>query len=136
MSTHYPDLWVILKITVAEEQPLYKVFASWRGGYTTGDSWKLNSGITKVIAEENSWLFLGSSGSIYSCNKDTYGTTTYTQGVLNKLLKGSNAMKNEMQVQMLSKEEALEFIMAQSASNATPYNGNISEDRETVCVKY
>jgi len=45
MSDYYPDRWVVVKIG---EENLYKVFACWYGGYARGDSWKLNSGITRV----------------------------------------------------------------------------------------
>ena len=41
-----PENWVIVKIN-----DVYKVFGGWRGGFATGDSWKLNSGIEAI--EEN-----------------------------------------------------------------------------------
>ena len=65
-----PDNWVILKIK--GDDPHYRVLAGWSGGYTTGDSWRMNSGITKVEETENSYLFYGSSGSCYKCRKSSY----------------------------------------------------------------
>ena len=47
MSDYSPDRWVVVKIVTAKER-LYKVFASWSGGYGGSDSWKMNSGITRA----------------------------------------------------------------------------------------
>ena len=47
MSDYTPDRWVIVKIVTPKER-LYKVFASWSGGYNGSDSWKMNSGITQA----------------------------------------------------------------------------------------
>ena len=41
-----PDGWMIVKITGTN--PHYRVFGSWRGGYLSGDSWRMNSGIISV----------------------------------------------------------------------------------------
>lgn len=71
MSYYTPDNWVVIHIK--GDNPHYRVLAGWSGGYTQGDSWKLNSGITKVIEEDDYYLFIGSSGSTYACHKDAYG---------------------------------------------------------------
>jgi hypothetical protein len=76
MSDYRPDRWTVLRIH-ATGQIIYKVFASWSGGYTGSDSWKLNSGITRATLVRDSWEFDGSSGSVYSCHKDSYGTNGY-----------------------------------------------------------
>lgn len=82
MSGNYtPDRWVVVKITT-DKKRLYKVFASWSGGYTGSDSWQMNSGITQATLVEDRWLFLGYSGSVYSCYKDSYGTNGYGGNVL------------------------------------------------------
>jgi hypothetical protein len=44
MSIYKPDGWVILRFTPANEKYYYKIFASWRGGYLNGGSWRLSSG--------------------------------------------------------------------------------------------
>ena len=73
-----PDRWVII-----ESDNVYKVFATWAGGYLYGDSWKANSGITKVTQDENYYYFYGYSGSIYKCNKKSYGfASSYGESVL------------------------------------------------------
>jgi ABC-type dipeptide/oligopeptide/nickel transport system permease subunit len=83
MSDYYPDTWVVVKIG---EQNLYKVFACWYGGYAGSDSWKLNSGITKVTLFENCFQFEGSSGSVYYCGKYMYGTNGYGRDVLSNMI--------------------------------------------------
>jgi hypothetical protein len=78
MSEYVPDRWVVLKInSPSRSSPLYKVFAGWSGGYLDGDSWKLNSGITKVEEDGDYLLFHGHSGSVYKCHKKGYGMTSY-----------------------------------------------------------
>lgn len=81
---YIPDNWVILRI-VHEGQTYHKVLAGWTGSYVSGDSWRMNSGITEVVEEPNHWLFHGASGSVYRCNKDRYGLRHNNAGVYNQL---------------------------------------------------
>ena len=81
MSDYSPDRWVIVKIVTAEEQ-LYKVFATWSGGYGGSDLWQMNSGIVHAARVADRWEFAGYSGSVYSCHKDAYGTNGYGGNVL------------------------------------------------------
>lgn len=69
--SYIPDNWVVVKIH--GDDPHYKVLAGWSGGYTTGDSWRMNSGIVRVDETENAFLFYGSTGSCYDCHKEAYG---------------------------------------------------------------
>jgi hypothetical protein len=87
MSDYTPDRWVVVKIT-APNVLLYKVFACWYGGYAGSDSWKMNSGITKVTfnLENYCYYFEGYSGSVYGCYKDSYGTNSYGGSVLNRFI--------------------------------------------------
>lgn len=80
-----PDRWVIIKI-VTPTETLYKVFASWYGGYAGSDSWKINSGITHAVLSDDHWQFAGYSGSVYSCYRGSYGTNGYTGSVLNRFI--------------------------------------------------
>jgi len=80
-----PHKWVIIKITNNDEMH-YKLFGTWYGGYLDGDYWRLNSGITKVVENENEFKFFGQSGSVYICDKTTYGTNNYSQSVLNGII--------------------------------------------------
>ena len=86
MSDYNPDKWVVVRITGKDTPPVHKVFASWYGGYLDGDSWKLNSGITRAYEDGQRVMFDGSSGSTYACHKASYGTNLYGQGVLNNLI--------------------------------------------------
>ncbi len=104
MITYTPDKWVILRITNQKETPIYKVLASWYGGYIHGDSWKLNSGIVKIENNKNHYLFHGFSGSIYHCHKESYGTSSYTYSVFLDIQK--QAEKISSTIEILSKEDA------------------------------
>ncbi len=86
MSDYTPDKWVVVRINSNDHPPVHKVFACWYGGWAGADSWKLNSGITKVTRVENHYEFEGSSGSVYFCGINNYGTNLYGQGILNNLI--------------------------------------------------
>ena len=85
MSDYSPDRWVIVKIVTPNER-LYKVFASWSGGYGGSDSWKMNSGITRASLVDDRWEFDGYSGSVYSCHKESYGVSGYNGNVLQNFI--------------------------------------------------
>jgi hypothetical protein len=86
MSDYYPDNWVILKIKEGKyDRGFYKVLAGWSGGYLDGDRWRMNSGVTRVVEENKSWEFYGSSGSCYVCRKGAYRLTMANAGVYNQL---------------------------------------------------
>ena len=65
-----PDNWVVVYFKT--ENPHYRVVAGWGGGYTTGNSWKMSSGIVGVTINEDKFTFTGYSGSTYLCHKDSY----------------------------------------------------------------
>jgi hypothetical protein len=83
MSYYAPDTWVV--IFMNSDDPHYRVLGGWSGGYLSGDSWRFNSGITKVIEEDDRFLFIGTSGSTYACHKDMYGLRMSTAGIWNQL---------------------------------------------------
>ena len=85
MSDYSPDRWVVVKIVTPTER-LYKVFASWSGGYGGSDSWKMNSGITRASLVDDRWEFDGYSGSVYSCHKESYGVSGYNGNVLQNFI--------------------------------------------------
>ena len=91
-----PHEWLIVKI--GEKDPFYKVFATWRGGYLGGDSWRMNSGITKVEESDTTYDFYGESGSCYSCNKNGYGSSSYTQGVLNNIIEKAKEVNTVVEI--------------------------------------
>jgi len=92
--TETPERWVILKVGTH-----YRVFAGWRGGYSSGDSWRMNSGIVGVEEDEDYYYFEGHSGSCYQCHKNGYGLkddmyyfSSYVQGVLENLIEKSSGL--------------------------------------------
>ena len=84
MSEYLPDNWVVLKM-VNESKTVYKVLAGWSGGYVHGDSWRMNSGITRVEDHETYYSFYGHSGSVYKVWRDRYGLRMNNAGVYNQL---------------------------------------------------
>jgi hypothetical protein len=102
MSEYIPDKWLMVKITSEKFPPVYKVFAVWYGGWAGSDSWKLNSGVTKATIKENVYAFEGSSGSVYQCHKDAYGSNMYGSSVLNNMI--GTATKNGITIEILPEE--------------------------------
>ena len=86
MSEYTPDRWCVIRIPDPKET-LYKVFASWGGGYGGSDSWKLNSGITQAVLVDGAWEFEGYSGSVYRCGVGSYGTNSYGHSVLMDMIR-------------------------------------------------
>lgn len=87
-----PDKWVVVKITTPDGGIIYKVFASWYGGYLGADSWRMNSGIIKVEDMEDHLVFSGASGSKYLCGKPEngmYGMSSYSNVILNNMIEES-----------------------------------------------
>lgn len=69
MNEYRPDGWVIIEVSTKDGGKEYFVFGSWSGGYLDGDSWRLNSGISKVEKDGDYFLFHGFSGSTYRCSE-------------------------------------------------------------------
>ena len=86
-----PDRWLVLRLSSEEHGTHYRVFATWRGGYVTGDSWKLNSGIVRVQLNGDYLEFTGGSGSVYRCHRQYYGNTFYGESVLDSLIKNAES---------------------------------------------
>lgn len=95
-----PDRWVIIKITHPNnEKPFYKVLGTWYGGFTQGDAWKMNSGIVSAsIRDDDCIVFEGYSGSSYVCHVHEYGTSTYSQNVLNSIIFESGEYGVKMEI--------------------------------------
>ena len=91
-----PDAWQILKIST-EDEPIYKVFGIWYGGYVQSESWRLNSGITAIRENGKLLEFEGYSGSTYVVpnHENCYRTTAYSSSVLANIIAKSS---HEIQV--------------------------------------
>lgn len=83
MSNSFPDNWVVIFLN--GDDPHYRILAGWSGGYLSGDSWRLNSGITRVEENDRSYYFYGSSGSCYVCGKQSYGLRMNNAGIFDQL---------------------------------------------------
>jgi len=84
---YIPDRWLVLEITSPTGEKHRRVFGSWLGGYLDGDSWRMNSGVTKVVEKKKHYNFHGESGSVYKCYKGGEGTSAYTAFVVEGLIK-------------------------------------------------
>ena len=84
MNEYTPDNWVVLKMN-HEGETFYKVLAGWSGGYLSGDSWRMNSGISEVTEDGDYLLFHGYSGSVYRCYKGGYRLRMNNAGIYNQL---------------------------------------------------
>ena len=78
---HTPNKWVVLRF----KEGNFKVLGGWSGGYLNGDSWRLNSGITKVKENEDHYIFYGASGSKYKCYKGREGMTSLSSSIYAEL---------------------------------------------------
>lgn len=98
MNNYNPDGWVIVKIT-HENDIIYKVFASWSGGYLHGDSWKLSSGIVKIEETENEYSIHNHSGSVYTVRKDDENFLSgYNRCVLDNWIHHCEGFNTQMEV--------------------------------------
>lgn len=96
-----PDRWIVLKI-VSQKETIYKVFASWYGGYLGEDKWKMNSGIKRVEETKYSYIFEGYSGSKYECFKQEYGTNMFSRSILNEIT--NKAKKGKIKITVLTED--------------------------------
>lgn len=92
MTVYTPNRWLVLKTP-----DCYKVFGTWAGGYTTGDEWRLNSGITEITElDEYTLSIKGFSGSEYRVHRDCYGIAgAYNYGVLDSIVKSGMEVLSE-----------------------------------------
>lgn len=90
MRTHTPHRWVLVQLVPTDGSAPYKrIFATWHGGFATGDSWKLSSGNFPAFDTGNTWLVPQASGSEYILGKENYSTSLYSSGVLSSLIENS-----------------------------------------------
>lgn len=106
--SYTPDGWAFLKIQVEGCDPIVKVFGSWFGGYLSGDSWRVNSGCTKIEEDENEYIVSGYSGSQYILNKQNNYITSYNKGVLEDMIQELQSYGHKAEI--ISAQEAIALI--------------------------
>lgn len=80
-----PDAWVILRITNKESgSTYYRCLGGWYGGFSGSDSWRMNSGIIKIVDAGDYYEIFGCSGSSYHCYKRCERVTMLMQSIINQ----------------------------------------------------
>jgi hypothetical protein len=115
MSDYNPDRWVIVEIdNPADDRKttvkVHKVYGYWYGGYAYGDSWRMNSGITKVVKDGEYFHFHGYTGSVYTCHKNSYGMGGAMAMIYDSFVK--QAEDAGVKFRYLPEEEAMEYCNA------------------------
>lgn len=109
----YPDAYTLLHVTGVEEDygfsPVIRVFATFRGGFSQGDSWKLSSGTVKATPDDvGHYDFEQVSGTIYKLTSIEGRHTMWTTEVLDSILKSYE--EANIPVKMISLVEALKLM--------------------------
>lgn len=110
MSTYQPDSWKIVLIESEEHGKVYKVLASWYGGFTTGDSWKLSSGIESITHEDGVYTMPQYSGSVYVCHKHNEHVSGIMGSVFSSFAKQAEESDGKFTISMISMEKYLETL--------------------------
>lgn len=110
MSEYSPDLWTVVSLIDADGERTDKIFGSWYGGWARSDSWKLSSGITKVVELENQYEVHNVSGSIYRCYKGNEGMSSYANSVLNSFIKQANESNGEFTIEQIKINEVRTIV--------------------------
>lgn len=103
---YIPDTYQFLRISSDQDTDvIVKLFAVWVGGYLTGDSWKLNSGVTKIVKDVDVFHVHGHSGSVYTIFFAQPPMTSYGNEILSKIL--DSGVRQGIKVELISLEDAL-----------------------------
>ena len=117
MSDYTPDNWVVIKFTQQvksgntgygrTEKVFYKVLGGWSGGYLSGDSWRLNSGIVDVEETTYSFIFIGHSGSRYICDKTQECLRMNTAGIWKQMQEASEASAGKVKLELMKPDDEI-----------------------------
>lgn len=113
MREYTPDSWKLVKITSPKHGTIYKVLCSWYGGFASGDSWKLSSGIESVRIEDNFIRMPQSSGSLYALHKNG----EHMSGIMGNVYASfqrdiEDAKDGEITLELVTLEEVMEAFKA------------------------
>ena len=84
MTEYTPNNWIAVKFEY-EGKTYAKILGGWSGGYLDGDSWRLNSGVSRIEDDGDYYSVYGASGSVYKCYKHCERVTMIISGVLKSL---------------------------------------------------
>jgi hypothetical protein len=101
MTDYYPNEWVAIRGTTKDpaDGVVVKIFGGWWGGFATGDTWRVNSGVKSVeVADDGHLMFHGHTGSVYHCHPDSYGTNGWRAMQLEGLLAKAEADGNPWEI--------------------------------------
>ena len=104
MATYQPDGWQFILIN----DSTLKVFGCWWGGYLGCDTWRLNSGCSRILESENRYLVDGYSGSVYILGKGLTRLSSYGEMMLKEII--SELESNGHSTKRISVEEAIKFV--------------------------
>ncbi len=107
MREYTPDSWIIVQIESEQYGKINKILAGWSGGYTTGNSWKLSSGIESVQDEGKFYTMPQSSGSVYHLYKQSERITGMMSGVFEKFAKQAEDSDGEFTFKQIELKEVL-----------------------------
>lgn len=108
MSEYHPDSWKIIVIESKEHGKIYKVLASWYGGFARGDSWKISSGIEDVKLADELYTMPQYSGSVYICHKNNEHISGIMGGVFSSYAKQAAESDGLFTISMVDMADFLE----------------------------
>lgn len=116
MTDYTPDVWIVVELSGSKIQApnncYHRILAGWFGGFAGADSWKINSGIERIVETDDCYVVHGSSGSIYYCHKHNERTNRYTQGILENFAKENS---DELAINMVKMESILPLYKKETA---------------------
>lgn len=106
-----PDGYAVIRIQAyGSDDFVIKVFGSWSGGYSSGESWRINSGTIDIKDEGDSYLVTGFSGSQYKLSKEVNYIRPYNKSVLNDMIAELRSYGHKADI--ISIEDAIAIIGA------------------------
>ena len=103
MSEYNPDVWVVVELSGTKVPKTYhRILSGNYGGYAGSDTWKLNSGIEKIVDCGDHYKVHGTSGSIYECGKVVERFSNYTSSIFSTLAEQNSDEITIKQVPMAS----------------------------------
>lgn len=113
----FPDAYVLVRVKIFENNDgiktgeVLKLFSTFYGGYLDGDSWRLNSGITKVVKiRDDTFQVFGKSTTVYEVGN--VGVSSYTASILQSMVEKvpdyceATVISNEKEVLAVMNAEA------------------------------